>query len=216
MASGNAIDTEGNLYQSALTAGAILRITADGVVEPFADEGVRAPVGIVIDPASGELFVADCGAGTVLQITGEGEVSVHADDPLFSCPNGITMDEEGNLYVANFGDGLVLRVTADGDVSELATVPGNSNGHLVYVDGVLYVVGRAAHQLFTVTLDGQVEVLAGTGERGLDDGPGHLATFSLPNGIAVAPDGSLYVNQVASATGSLNFPSSLRRIELDG
>lgn len=214
-ASGNAVDADGNLYQSAITAGAILRITPDGTVEEFANDGVVGPVGVVIDPDSGGLFVADCAADTVVAISADGEATVFADDPLLACPNGITRDDAGNLYVANFADGLVLLVTPDGAVTELADLPGDNNGHIVYYDGLLYVVGRGAHQIFTVTLAGTVEVLAGSGERGVEDGPASVAGFSLPNGIAIGPDGTIYINHVASATGSLNFPTAVRMIHLD-
>lgn len=213
-ASGNAVDEFGNLYQSAFTAGAILRITPDGTVEEFADDGVQGPVGVVIDPVGGGLFVADCRAGTVLEVSSSGAVFVFADDPLLACPNGITRDPDGNLYVANFSDGRVLLVTPDGAVSELAVVPGDSNGHLVYAGGVLYVVGRGANQIFTVSLDGEVEVLAGSGNRGNEDGPAPSASFSLPNGIAIGPDGTIYINEVASVSGSQNFPTALRAIRL--
>lgn len=211
-ASGSAVDAEGNLYQAALRAGAILRITPDGTVEPFADDGVRSPVGVVVNEEDGGLFVADCGAGAVLRISAEGEVDVVAHDPQLNCPNGITIDEVGNLYVANFGDGRVLRVTQEGAVTELAVIPGGSNGHLAYHDGTLYVVGRNAHQIFTVTLDGTVVVFAGTGERGAGDGPATQATFSLPNGIAIDADGIIFINQVAGSSGSVNSPVAVRVI----
>jgi sugar lactone lactonase YvrE len=214
--SGNTVDAEGNLYQSAYTAGAIFRVTPQGDVEPLAERGVRGPMGLLLDTDHGGLFAADCDADTVLHVTDEGEVSVFADDRLLDCPTGLTRDEAGNLYVSNFSDGRVLRVGSDGGVTEVAVVPGDNNGHLAYANGLLYVVGRGANQIFTVTLDGTVEVLAGSGERGVDDGAGLDATFSLPNGIAIASDGAIYVNQVAGVTGSNNFPVAVRVIRLEG
>ena len=38
-----------------------------------------------------------------------------------------------------------------------------------------------------------VSSVAGSATRGLKDGPGNTAEFNYPNGVAVAPDGSLYV-----------------------
>jgi hypothetical protein len=38
-----------------------------------------------------------------------------------------------------------------------------------------------------------VATLAGTGQHGFTEGTGETATFSLPSGIAVASDGSVYV-----------------------
>ena len=75
-------------------------------------------------------------------------------------------------------------------------------------------MARGAHQIFRVTLEGEVELFAGTGERGRDDGPALEATFSFPNDIDVAPDGTLYVNEIASTTGSAQSlaPMIVRRI----
>ncbi|HTQ08082.1 MAG TPA: N,N-dimethylformamidase beta subunit family domain-containing protein [Polyangiaceae bacterium] len=42
---------------------------------------------------------------------------------------------------------------------------------------------------------GQVVVLAGTGEPGYKDGPGNEARFDSPAGLAVGPDGTLYVTE---------------------
>jgi sugar lactone lactonase YvrE len=136
---------------------------------------------------------------------------------LLACPNGITVDDEGIFYVANFMNGNVVKITAEGQASVLATIPGDNNGHLTFHDGMLYVVGRSAHQIYTVTLAGEVELLAGSGVQGLDDGPAHEASFSYPNDIGVSPDGRyLYVNDVAdlSSTGILLAPMVIRRIDL--
>jgi sugar lactone lactonase YvrE len=214
-AAGNVVAPDGTLYQSAYTAGAVLRITPDGTVEDYAIDGIAGPMGIVIDPGGNGIYVADCTSDTVVRVDAAGNATDFADDPRLDCPTGLAMDDAGNVYAANFSDGRVLKITPDGNVSELAVVPGDNNAHLAFHDGLLYLVGRGAHQIFTITLDGGVDVLAGTGARGIDDGPGSEATFSLPNGIAVGPDGSLYVNQVAAVDGNRNFPTAVRKIAFD-
>jgi sugar lactone lactonase YvrE len=45
----------------------------------------------------------------------------------------------------------------------------------------------------TTLLPGQVRVLAGSGRAGHRDGPGNEAEFDAPAGIALGPDGTLYV-----------------------
>ncbi|MCB0264900.1 MAG: T9SS type A sorting domain-containing protein, partial [Calditrichaeota bacterium] len=105
------------------------------------------------------------------------------------------MDDAGNLYTCNFSDGKVIKITPAGAVSELATIPGNNNGHLTFANGRLYVVARCANQIYEVTLAGEVSLLAGSGIRGNADGPALEATFSLPNGITASSTGdTLYVN----------------------
>jgi len=60
-------------------------------------------------------------------------------------------------------------------------------------------------------------LFAGSGQRGKDDGDPLKATFSLPNDIAVSPDGKfMYLNAVAPITGSpqKSAPTRVRRIVL--
>jgi hypothetical protein len=95
-------------------------------------------------------------------------------------------------------------------------LPGNNNGHIVYArDGIFYATARSAHQIYAITVDGDISLLAGSGERGHDDGSAFEATFSLPNDINVSPDGRvLYVNEVFSVNRNINFPSVVRMIVL--
>ncbi len=217
-ASGNEMGPDGVFYQSNIAGGYISKVQPDGSHEQWVSEGIQSPVGLVLD-AAGDLIVANCGSGSLQRVKPDGTSARFVETPLLQCPNGITMDEEGTFYVANFSNGNVIRITAAGEASQLATIPGNNNGHLIYHDGVLYVVGRSAHQIFKVSLSGEVELLAGTGEQGLDDGAANEATFSYPNDIGVSPDGRyLYVNDVAdlSSTGGLLSPMVVRRIDLGG
>ncbi len=215
-ASGNAFDAEGNLYQSNIAAGRISKITPDGRVSTFS-AGHNGPVGVAIDK-EGNVFVANCGNHTIRVVSPDGESFIFSESALLSCPNGLTIDEEGNLYTVNFGNGDLLKLSPEGFTTRLATLPGNNNGHVCYVNGYLYAVGRSASQIFRVSLDGEVEVLAGRfGMRGKQDGAALDATFSLPNGIDASPDGdTLYVNDMLSSTdvNGLN-PIVVRRIILD-
>lgn len=215
-ASGNAFDSQGNLYQSNLNANTISRITPDGEVSTFVSDGIAAPVGIAID-AEDNLFVTNCGGNSIQKVTQAGESTQVAASPLFRCPNGIALDEDGNLYVANFRNGLILKVTPDGSVSEFATVPGRSNGHITYDSkGTFYIAARNANQIYTLNLAGELELFAGTGERGYDDGPLLEATFSLPNDLNISPsDDILYINQVLASSGTRNYPSVIRMIMLE-
>ena len=137
------------------------------------------------------------------------------DSNLLKCPNGITMDNDGNLYTANFYNGDVIRITPEAEASRLATLPGNNNGHLVHSNGALYVVDRGGHRTYRMTLSGEFEVFAGSGEKGGADGKASEASFCFPNDIAASKDGkTLYVNDVAdeSSDGMKLGPTRIRRI----
>lgn len=221
-ASGSAIDGQGVFYQSNIRSGVVTRILPDGSTTQLA-EGLHIPVGIELD-SEGNLLVANCGSQTVTKVTLDGAVSLFAEGDLFRCPNGIVRDPEGNVYVANFRNGDVVRIAADGTVSRLATVPGDNNGHLLYVQpdrktaGVLLVVARSAHQIYRVTLDGEVAPFAGSGAKGHQDGPASEASFCYPNDLGLSPDGRiLYINEVADleSDGSKIAPTIVRRIFLE-
>jgi sugar lactone lactonase YvrE len=215
-ASGNAFDSQGNLFQANIRGNTISRIGPDGTSRLFTRQAILSPVGIAIDKTD-TLFVCNCGDSSIIRVTKEGKGKRLVRSPLLQCPNGITLDEAGNLYVSNFFNGDVIKITPHGKASQLATLPGQNNGHLVYHRGLLFVVARAAHQVYKVGLDGSVTLFAGTGSRGNRDGEPLNASFSLPNDIAVSPDGRmLYLNEVVPTTGDKKdlSPTRIRRIVL--
>lgn len=194
-ASGNDFDSRGYLLQSNIGAGSVSRIAPDGTVEPYAT-GLRAPVGIEV-AAGDTAYVVECGAGAIARIAPDGTVAPFASDSLLRCPNGIARASDAHFYVANFGNGDVLRVGPDGAVERFVTLPGGNNGHILFGNGVLYVVARGANAIYEVTLSGDTTRIAGSGAQGLDDGPALEATLSVTNDVALSPDGRvLYFNDV--------------------
>ncbi len=217
-ASGNDFDDLGNLFQSSITGGFISKIDPQGNVSTFVNSGISGPVGVaVLD--DGSAYVANCGNHTISKVDAEGNVSLFSDSPLLStCPNGLDLDEDGNVYTALFGNGNIIKITPSGEASIFATIPGGNNGHLLIRGQTMYVVARGAHQLFTVEMStGQVQLFAGTGNRGNENGSLSEATFSFPNDLAFSPDGSkIYINDVdpdAGASSNIS-PVIIRVIEL--
>ncbi|MGE0041261.1 MAG: hypothetical protein AB7H88_09440 [Vicinamibacterales bacterium] len=218
-ASGNAFDAAGRFVQSNIRGNTISLVAPGGAITTLTADGLQNPVG-VIQGADGDFYVANCGGNSVVHVTPDGTSSVFSDDPLLKCPNGIAQGSDGAFYVSNFYNGDVVRVAEDGaDARLLVTVPGDNNGHLVFGNGVLYVAGRGAHQIFQVGLDGETEVVAGSGARGHADGPAGEATLSLPNDLALSADGrTLYFNEVGSLDPDTRilFPTLVRAIILPG
>lgn len=211
---GNAFDSQGNFYQSSLTSSAVLKVTPDGEVTSFATEGISNPVGIIID-SEDNLYVTNCRSATVQKITPDGESTRFVLSRYFACANGITLDDDNNLYVANFRNNVIVKVTPEGEDELFAMLPGGNNSHITYHDGLLYAVSRGENQVFTITLDGEITLLAGTGEKGNADGPALEATFTRPNDLVFSPDGSrIYLNEVVADTDGVNYPSVVRAIVL--
>lgn len=199
-ASGNAVDSHGNLLQASFLGDAITRIDRHGNQEVLAADGLQGPVGIAVDEDD-RLVVCNCRGNYLARVTPDGQVSRFAESDLFRCPNGITRGPDGDYYVVNFSDGRMLRVTSDGAVSEFALIPGGGNGHVAFAQGAFYVTGFQSQRVYKVETDGEVAPFAGVGSVGENDGPVAEASFSWPNGIAVGPTGDrLYINDFVNRT----------------
>ena len=193
-ASGSTFDKQGNLFQANIRGDFISKVFPDGTWNVFVDIGNNAgPVGVVFDEDQ-NLYACNCNGAFISKIDTAGNHSEFVRDPLLSCPNGITIDDNGNLYPVNFNNGNVMKVTPDGSISVFATIPGNACAHITYFDETLYVLGRSAHQLFSIDMQAQVSLIAGSGFTGDSDGDGTTAKFFIPNGLAISNDGQkLYV-----------------------
>ena len=120
----------------------------------------------------------------------------------FSHPTGLAAGDDGSLYVADTHSGKVYCISEEGKATVAAKGLSEPMG-LCYADGALYITEAGAHRV-SVLKDGTVTVLAGSGTEGHLDGAGSAAAFSLPQGVAVDDDGTVYV----ADTGN----SAIRRI----
>lgn len=200
-ASGNTFGPDGNFYQSNIAGGTVSIITSSGQVSTFVS-GMSSPVGIVFD-VGGNLYVANCGDNTIKKVDSNGQVTTFASGTLFNCPNGITIDDNGNLYVANFSNSNVVKIDPQGNSSVFSTFNGGNNGHITFFENNLYVVARAANQIFRVDLQGNQELIAGSGTRGHVEGSALEAGLSLPNDLMFTADGQfLYINDSKPVSGT--------------
>lgn len=176
-----AFDRDGNLFVSG-TSG----IT---VVTPFHDTYLlpgtaNNPTGMAFD-AAGRLYVSSLDSGYVTRITLK-SVGGMVDTSFtfaagFSQPSSLLMQPNGDLLVANFWNpGIISRVTPAGAVSEFA------NGESRAVTGL---ARDSAGYIYGCHQDGTV--------KRVGPGGGTLQTFipdqANPSGLAIHPDGSLYV-----------------------
>ena len=128
----------------------------------------------------------------------------------FNSPSGVAVDGAGNVYVADTLNNTLRRVSAAGAVSTLAGqagASGSANGtgtaaqffgpQGLAIDGSsnLYLADTNNHTIRKVVPStGVVTTVAGlAGNSGGADGPGSLARFNYPSGVAVDRAGDLYV-----------------------
>ena len=214
-ASGNAVDRNGNLFQSSFRENRVVRIDASGELESYAMGGMDGPVGISMD-GSGNLYVANCTGNFIAKIPPDRRVEMFARSADFDCPYGITMDANGYLVVSSFNNGYLVRVTPEGSATTWVEVPEGRNAHVVANEDAVYVTKIESNRIYRVDRAGAVEPFAGTGELGLDDGDGLSATLSRPSGISLSADGrALFVTNLDGEwRGSEPTDIVIRRIDL--
>lgn len=188
---GSVQDSKGNLYfnnenNNDGISGILVKLAPDGSSSQVG-EIAGWPSGLAIDDYD-VLYVANFNASTIHKVMPDGTISVLAtDNRLFGCV-GIDVDDEGNVITSNFYTADILKVTQEGEVSLIANIPnltqGFAVGYMTIFENNIYATGINQDQIFKVGFDGTVEVFAGTGERGNNDGALDEATFSQPNGIA--------------------------------
>ncbi|GAA4111161.1 hypothetical protein GCM10022393_08660 [Aquimarina addita] len=188
---GNATDQRGNFYVvngSNGEDGDVLKITPDGTQIKLATiDGF--PSGLTLDKRN-NIYVSNFTSPTVHKITQTGEVSVYATDPRLAGGVGIDFDNRGNLIVGNYTTADILSINRRGNISLIATIPdivinGAGIGYITVANNTIFATGISVHKIFSVSLDGKIEVFAGNGEADSVDGELLEASFNSPNGITI-------------------------------
>jgi sugar lactone lactonase YvrE len=190
--------------------------------DPFADP-----------PASkGEKFVqlADL-SGTVRYVVGAGRSGRFGGDggpatqAALNFPGAVAVDRQGNLYIADTMNHRVRKVEAatglittiagtgqhrcSGDGSPATAAALNEPAALAVDDrGNLFIADQSNNRVRKVDLNtGTIITVAGTGETGYtgDGMPAAEAGLSGPSGLAIGPDGGLYIADT--------FSGRIRRID---
>jgi trimeric autotransporter adhesin len=147
-------------------------------------------------------------AGTGAQATtGDGGAATSA---ALNSPGAIAFDAAGDLYVCEAGGANVRMIDTNGTItspigssvvgfsgdggSPSAAKLNSPRGVAIASDGTIYVADSGNNRIRAVS-GGVITTVAGTGVAGFagDGGPATAAQLSQPRGLAVAPDGSLYV-----------------------
>ena len=190
-----AVGPDGSFYISDLNARVVRRVAPDGSISTVAGTGGVGSTG-------------DGGAATVATLR----------------PRGIAIGADGSFYVADNAGNRVRRVGSDGIITAAAGTGvigfGGDGGFAAQAklsdprglalggDGSLYIADTGNNRIRRVTPDGIITTFAGTGQSGFagDGGPAALAQLTVVEGVAIGPDGSLYVTDA----------NRIRRIGSDG
>ena len=173
--------------------------------------------------ADGTFYIADSDNGRIRRVSPDGIITTVVGDGAFGFsgdgglatlaslfnPPGVTLDANGNLYIADQLNQRIRRVGPDGIIT---TVAGNGSPSFsgdggpatqaalllprsvaAASDGNLYF--RVKDRIRRVGPDGIINTVAGNGTEGFrgDGGPANQASLFEPEGVAVSPDGSLYI-----------------------
>ncbi len=137
-----------------------------------------------------------------------------AEAATLSAPIGVRWTANGDLLVADSGNHRIRRITFGPDGAVITTVAGTGDLNptpdglppdqtailfpydvIEGPDGEIYISESAGSRVRRITPDGSVDTVLGTGVAGSsgDGGPGTSAEIDTPSGLALAPDGTLFV-----------------------
>ncbi len=113
----------------------------------------------------------------------------------FTDPFGVAVAKDGTVFVTDGKGDRLYRIATDGTVTVAAERLDMPSALAVAPDGALVVANTGAHTIVRVDpATGAITPLAGSaGERGFVDGSTSSARFDAPVGVAVGPDGTVYV-----------------------
>jgi streptogramin lyase len=155
--------------------------------------------------------------GMITTVAGTGQAGYGGDggtaiQAMFRQPHSIALDHQGGLYIADIGNHRIRRV--DLVTGKIESVAGNGEKALpkegqaakgtpvlgpraLFIDGkTMWVALREGHSVWRIELeDWKWKHVAGSGQKGFsgDGGPAKDSTFNGPKGVAVGPQGNVYI-----------------------
>ncbi|MDB5096682.1 MAG: repeat containing protein, partial [Cyanobacteria bacterium RYN_339] len=203
-------------------AGVVTTLAGNGATGagdgPAAGATFWNPFGVAVD-AAGNVYVADRSNNLIRKVTAAGMVTTLASG--FQYPESLAVDPAGNVIVADRANHRLKKITPDGTVSTLLGngTPGHVDGPVasaridspynVMVDpaGNVYFTCRnpssGMNTVRVLTPGGLVATVAGAPAPATGasvDGPIATARLSQPWGLALAPDGRLFMTEMGSGS----------------
>ncbi len=201
---------DGSFYTTNWQGQKITHIAPDGTIKDFATVGPKGD-GVATD-SEGNLWFTSGSTREIKKIAPDGTVATVAQGGILKYPLGIAITENDEVFVGAGQAGEIYKLNENQEPELFATVPGPGPwriGHLLFAKGRLFASGLNSNKVFEVHMDGTVDTLAGSGQKGHADGPSTEATFDFPASLAMSADGKyLYVFSASAPT------NKLRRVEL--
>jgi len=157
----------------------------------------------------------DAKSKVISTIAGTGEAGFSGDsgpatDAAFNRPHSIALSDDGNLYIADIGNHRIrsvhlangkIETVAGNGIKELPVDGQASKGNpmlgpraLCVTNNVMWIALREGNSVWKLDLSsGQLDHIAGNGEKGFNDGEASVATFNGPKGIVVDDNDNAYV-----------------------
>ena len=205
----------GELIIADFNNNALRRLDGDGQVSTeVTAEGFVRPFGLAFTK-DGRLFAQTDGTEIGAETTETGALwEINTTDQSVTMlrsnlgrPRGMVA-VDGGLVLADPAHHVVLMYAADTD--KLTVLAGKHDGPgfvdgagkaarfdhpygIAIYNGSIAVADQENNVIRSVTLDGVVSTIAGSGEEGMADGPAAEARFRLPQDLAVDSKGNLYV-----------------------
>ncbi len=184
------------------------------------------------EPSAGILYRGDGGqqsakalGNIITTIAGTGASGFSGDEgdatqAKVNQPKDVVVGPDGSVYIADAGNGRVRKISTAGIITTVAGggtggdgIPATQSRLLgaegidVGPDGSIYIAEGFGARVRKVSAEGIISTIAG-GSTNADGIPATQARLFFPSGVAVAPDGSLYI---AEQQGH-----RLRRVGTDG
>ena len=187
------IDRAGNVYLTySGTRGqqvpvSIFRVSPNGTRETFSSAVVN-PTSMAMDGA-GRLYVSSRFEGAVYRLSDDGSAEVFVSD--LGIATGLAFASDGRLFVGD-RSGTIFAVDPSGQATVFASLPASVAAfHLALGPDALFVAAPTLSPydvIYRVAFDGSVSIFS--------------RAFGRPQGLAFAPDGSLFVVEaLAGASG---------------
>lgn len=235
---GVAVAPDGSVYIADNHDDRILRVTPDGRITTAASVGNPLAVAaasdgslyVVLGVGAIDRVAPDGSRTRVAGRGGDGLPSLDDDGSLATdviiAPSDVVPLPDQSFYIVEAEvnrirwvspDGVITTIAGTGDYGFSGDGGQAAQAHFAFPtaaavapDGSLYIADTGNGRIRRIRPDGKITTVAGTGEYGLsgDGEPAIQAQFAFPTGVAVAPDGSLYI------TDADNY--RIRRVGLDG